>query len=201
MSGTIVELEASIHQRVQKLLAFEHTLGGVERELVEQHASTCPQCRDDLAWQRKLRAVHPAAGPAPDMDAALRRLMPQLEPGAEQQASRSRHGGWMGWALAAQLLVIAGLGVQLSRQQDDYRLMGNTAAAAPAANVIVQFAEGAGEREVQQLMRLSGARVVDGPTVTHAWLLRVDPARVDEALRTLRTNPGVSMAEPLQVPQ
>lgn len=201
MSGTIVELEASIHQRVQKLLAFENTLGGVERELVDQHAANCQQCRDDMAWQRKLRAVHPAAGPVPDMDAALGRLMPQLELDAGQQASRSRHGGWMAWAMAAQLLVIAGLGVQLSRQQEDYRLMGNPVAAAPAANVIVQFAEGAGERQVQELLRSSGARVVDGPTVTHAWLLRVEPSRVDAAVRTLRASPGVSMAEPLQVPQ
>ncbi|HEU4851178.1 MAG TPA: hypothetical protein VFT37_03375 [Telluria sp.] len=201
MSGTIVELEASIHQRVQKLLAFEDTLGGVERELVEQHAAACQQCRDDLAWQRKLRSVHPAAGPVPDMDAALARMLPRLEGNSPQAGPRSRHGGWMGWALAAQLLVIAGLGVQLSRQQEDYRLLGNPVAVAPAANVIVQFADGAGEREVQELLRRSGARVVDGPTVTHAWLLRVDPGRVDAAVNTLRASPGVSMAEPLQVPQ
>lgn len=199
MSGTIVELEASVHHRVQKLLAFEDTLGGAERELVELHAAGCQQCRDDLAWQRKLKAVHPAAGPVPDMDAGYASLLPQLD---AQPETRHRGRGWMAWALAAQLLIIAGLGVQLNRQQEEYHLLGSTAATgAGAANLIVQFADGSSERQVQAILRLHGARVVDGPTITNAWLLRVDPARLDATVRILRADPAVSVAEPLQVPQ
>lgn len=198
MSGTILELESSVHQRVQKLLAFEDTLDASDRALVRQHAAACQQCRDDLAFQRRLKAVEPEAGPMPDMDDALARLMPRLEPAA-QVPGRRRAANWLAWAVAAQFLVIAGLGWDRARQPEEFRLLGEAAAQAPAANLVVQFDAQAREREVQAILASQGARVVDGPTVTQAWLLHVPPARIDATLRALRADPRVSMAEPLQV--
>lgn len=196
MSGTIFELENTTHQRVQKLLAFEGTLGRAERELVEQHAVACAQCRDDLAWQRKLKGIEPAAGAHADMDAALARLMPQLTP---QQARGPRTGRWMGWAIAAQLLLIAGLGVQLLGEEPEYRLLAAPAQTGAQANIIVRFAANASEQQIRTVLRQHGARVVDGPTAGDAWLLRVAPDQVEGAARSLRGEPALRMAEPLQV--
>ena len=196
MSGTILELENTTHRRVQRLLAFESTLGSAERELVDQHAVACAHCRDDLAWQRKLKGIEPAAGASADMDAALARLMPQLEP----QASRGpRTGRWMGWAIAAQLLLIAGMGVQLLGAEPEYRLMAAPAQNGAQANLIVRFAANASEQQIRTVLRQHGARVVDGPTAGDAWLLRVAPDQVEGAARSLRAEPALRMAEPLQV--
>jgi hypothetical protein len=43
----------------------------------------------------------------------------------------------------------------------------------------------------------SGARIVDGPTVTGAYLLTVPPAQAAPALQRLRAAPAVEMAESL----
>lgn len=200
MSGTIVELESSVHQRVQKLLAFEDTLDGPDRALVRQHAAACQQCREDLAFQRRLKAVQPEAGAVPDMDDALARLMPMLEPAA-QVPGRRRAANWLAWAVAAQFLIIAGLAWERARQPEEFRLLGGAASQAPAANLVVQFDAQARERDVQAILSSQGARVVGGPTVTQAWLLHVAPERIDATLRALRADPRVSMAEPLQVAQ
>lgn len=200
MSGTIVELEASVHQRVQKLLAFEESLDRPDRELVRQHAASCQQCRDDLAFQSRLKAVQPVAGPAPDMDEALARLMPRLEPPV-QAGSRRRASNWLAWAVAAQFLIIAGLGLQLAGQQQEFRLLGSAAAPVRAANLIVQFDARVLERDVQAILASHGARVVDGPTATQAWLVHVAPDRLGGTLAALRADPRVSVAEPLEVPQ
>lgn len=200
MSGTIVELEASVHQRVQKLLAFEDTLGRSDRELVRQHAAACQQCRDDLAFQARLKAVQPAAGPAPEMDEALARLMPRLEPPA-QEGRRGRASNWLAWAVAAQFLIIAGLGLQLARQPQEFQLLGSAGALGRTANLIVQFEGQVLERDMQAILASQGARVVDGPTATQAWLLHVAPERLGDTLDALRADPRVSVAEPLEVPQ
>jgi len=196
MSGTILELENTTHQRVQKLLAFESTLGRAERELVDRHAAACAQCRDDLAWQRKLKGIEPAAGASADMDAALARLMPQLAPQEARGPAASR---WMGWAIAAQMLLIAGLGIQLLGEEPEYRLLAAPVQNGAQANIIVRFAANASEQQIRTVLRQHGARVVDGPTAGDAWLLRVAPEQVEGAARSLRGEPALRMAEPLQV--
>ena len=194
MNASVIELESSVHQRVQKLLPWlvVGQLSDTEEKAVQEHLDACPECREDLAWQRKLRMVQPAAGAAPDMEGALARLMPQLA--ARPTAANS---GWMRWALAAQLLVIAGLGAKLAIEQPaQFRLLGSPAAVEP--NMVVVFRPDASERQLRTLLRSNGATVVRGPTATNAWLLSVPPPGLDKALETIRADEAVTMAEPLQ---
>ena len=197
MNARIVELDASVHQKVQKLLPWVVTgrLDGAEQQMADTHLAACAQCRDDLAWERKLQAVQPAAGAAPDMEAALARLLPQLD--ARPAAAPRR---WLPWAMAAQLLVIAGLGgALLTRPEPSYRLLG--APGAGAANLVVVFRPDTSEGRLRALLQANGAHVVDGPTVTRAWVLQVAPARLAGAVATLRADAGVELAEPLAAPQ
>lgn len=195
MSASIVELEGTVHQRVQKLLpwAVLGRLPETEQRLVEEHAAACAECRAELAWQHKLQSVQPAAGAAPDMDAALARLMPRIEPRARPAAN------WMRWAMAAQLLVIAGLGARLVLPSEPgYRLLG---AAAPSANMVVVFRPDTSESRLRSILQAQGASVVGGPTAAKAWLLNVPDARLGGAVSALRADSAVEMAEPLQAPQ
>lgn len=189
MKADIVELETSVHQKVQKLLSFDGRLPSAEQDLVDRHLETCAQCREERAWEARIRAIPPEAGAAPDMEAALERLMPRLG-----QRPR-RAANWMAWAMAAQFLVIAGLGAMLYQQDDNYRLLG---AAAPAeANLVVMFRDGVTERQVQSALRSQGARVVGGPTEANAWLVRAPARNIEQAAAQLRADPAVELAEPL----
>ncbi|MES2296565.1 MAG: zf-HC2 domain-containing protein [Pseudomonadota bacterium] len=204
MNADVVELETSIHQKVQKLLPWApERLRADERAFVERHLATCPQCQQDLDWQRRLQSIGPAPGAMPDMERALAKLLPRLETRASgprramsQMAARLFDGapGWTRWALAAQLVAIVGLSGALLRPGDSYRLLG--AQAAPA-NLVVMFQPAASEQQLRAILEQNGARVVDGPTVTNAWLLSVAPARRDAALAALRAHAQVQMAEPL----
>jgi hypothetical protein len=191
MKAEIVELETSVHQKVQKLLSFSGRLSSAEQDLVDRHLDACAQCREEIEWESRVKAIPPEAGAAPDMEAALARLLPRV-------ATRPRRRtNWMPWALAAQLLVIAGLGVGLFRQDDGYRLLGAAAAPAPEANLVVMFRDGASERQVQAVLRAQGARVVGGPTDANAWLVRAPAKNIEQVAAELRSDPAVELAEPL----
>jgi hypothetical protein len=118
---------------------------------------------------------------------------------ARWQAFRSS-GGWMPWALAAQGVVIAGLVLQLlPNSSADYRALSNGGNAAPPTpgNVVVMFHADTQLGQVQQILQAQGARVVDGPTVTGAYVLDVPDANQAQALAALKALPEVQLAEPL----
>ena len=68
---------ADAHGAVQALLPWfaNETLAEDEMALVREHLRVCPQCRDDAAWQQRLRAAEPALPPGLDPERALARLM------------------------------------------------------------------------------------------------------------------------------
>lgn len=109
-------------------------------------------------------------------------------------------GGWMPWALAGQGVLIAGLVFQLMPgDAGDYRALSNggNAAPPPPGNVVVMFQSSAQLGQVQDILQAQGARVVDGPTVTGAYVLEVPEASQDRVLSALKTYPLVQLAEPL----
>jgi hypothetical protein len=117
----------------------------------------------------------------------------------QRAAGAFNGGGWRNWALAAQLAVIVGLGALLAPPGDGpdpaYRALGSGTAATP--DMVVMFQPDARLDHVQLLLQASGARIVDGPTVTGAYLIDVDAARMPQLLAALRADPGVRLAEPL----
>lgn len=193
------------HQAAQQLLPWllAGTLDGAERAMVEQHLQGCAQCRDDLAWQRRLRAAAPAPQGAFDADRALARLMPRLRPQAPRlgvlgrwREAAAANNNWLKWTAAAQLAAIGVLALQLAGSRGaDYRALG--AAASANANAVVMFRPETTERDMRRILRASGARVVDGPTVADAYVLALPPAQVPAALARLRAERAVTLAQPL----
>jgi cysteine synthase len=53
------------------------------------------------------------------------------------------------------------------------------------------------EREMRRILQASGARVVDGPTVTDAYVLALPAAQAPAALARLRAEPAVTLAQAL----
>ncbi|MET0265214.1 MAG: zf-HC2 domain-containing protein [Duganella sp.] len=114
-------------------------------------------------------------------------------PAANQQS-------WLRWALAGQCVLIAGLLVLLVRPGEPatYHALSSGAATAPASgNLVVMFQPTTTERDFRRILQSHGARVVDGPTVTDAYLLHVAPESRQQALDALRANPAIKLAEAL----
>jgi hypothetical protein len=222
-------MDIPAHQAVQELLPWyaASQLAPEETQRVQEHLQTCAQCRQELEWEREMRAEAAAASasaPLPegvDMERALARLMPALgpqehaathiEPPASAlpgagtpgrlpwwRAAAANQPSWLRWTVAAQWVAIVGLLVLLVRPGDEppaYRVLGSSAST--GANMVVVFQPGATERDLRRILQTQGARVVDGPTVTDAYLLHVPAASRDRALEALRVEPAVKLAEPL----
>lgn len=196
---------AATHQTVQPLLPWllAGTLDSAEQAMVEQHVQGCAQCQADLAWQRRLRSAAPAPEGAFDADRALAQLLPRLGPQTPRvgvlerwRKAAAANNAWLKWAAAAQLAAIAVLALQLADHADaDYRALG--AAAHADGNAVVMFRPETTERDMRRILQASGARVVDGPTVTDAYVLALPPAQADAALARMRAERAVTLAQPL----
>jgi len=209
------------HQDMQALLPWyaAGSLADGEAQRVQQHLRDCPECRAELAWQRRLIET---AAPMPaglDQERALARLMARLDeapsPLAQPVAKPSPlaqapsrfasalldwlrgPGDWKGWAIVAQALVIVVLAAHMlpAGAPPDYKALGSVPAATP--DVLVVFKPDASVQDVQRLLKTSGAHLVGGPTATGAWLLDVDPTQRAAVLATLRADAAVELAETL----
>jgi hypothetical protein len=185
------------------------TLEGAELERVQAHLERCPACREDLAIECNLRAGG-QDGPPLSAQRAFARLQPRL--GVQETRGAGRWAGlaaandarWLRLLAAAQfgaLLVLGvALGLTLARPgpgEATYRTLGAQTAA--RADIVVRFDPATPESELRRVLQASGARVVDGPSAAGAWVLATAPTQAGPALRRLRAEPAVTLAEPLAI--
>ncbi|WP_341677488.1 zf-HC2 domain-containing protein [Niveibacterium sp. SC-1] len=211
--GRVVHLDAKTHRSVQALLPWyaREALDEAERQRVETHLAACAHCQAELDWERRLQAAHaelPAA--AGDVEAGLAALHARLDAGPDRLAAwRARLARWGAawrtgppvwrWALAVQAVLIVCLAATLLRPSDapTYRALGNASHGVVAGDALVMFDADLSEARLRALLQESGARVVDGPTVAGAYVVRLsDP----QALARLQGQPGVRMAQALTPP-
>jgi len=193
------------HERAQMLLPWHAngTLDPAEAAWFEAHLRQCAECRADLAADKKLRN-HVASLP---LD-----IEPVSPPRFDRIAATSeRHGGVpagffrrrivLGWAIAGQVAAAAAIAafMVLSPVQQDrgYHLLGSEPGQT-SGNAIVLFAPNATERELREALTGSGARIVDGPTASGAYVVRAPVDTRDRALEYLRRLPQVILAEPIE---
>jgi hypothetical protein len=198
-------MTAATHQQAQPMLPWllAGTLGDAELAAIEQHVAGCAECQADLEWQRQLRAASAPPDRGFDADRAFAALLPRLGPQAPRVGVLARwrdaaaaNNTWLRWTAGGQLVAIGVLSLLLARPSLDtgYRALG---AAPPAGGVVVTFRPATPEREIRRILQANGARVVDGPTVTDAYVLALPAAQSGAALARLRAEPAVTLAQPL----
>jgi hypothetical protein len=215
--------DEAAHSQVQDLLPWyaNNTLQADEQQLVRAHLQTCTACQDDLQSQLelelklKLKAGEPAASTVPNVDRALARLLPKLD--VQVQAAKVNNTNnfmarlwtlftadgkaparWGMAVMAAQTAVIVGLVafMALPRQDDSsYRVLGSGERS--SGNIVVVFKPETTVKDIQRIMSINDARIIDGPTVTNAYLLNVDDARLEQSIRELRSEAGIELVESL----
>lgn len=221
MNGRILRMGGGEHDVVQLLLPWYDSghLDAAETARVTAHLGGCARCQADVAWQRRLHddllqteaqavvddaSLQDAAEQADRGWAAMRgRFAIEAAPKRITEPARARRvstlGAWR-WLLGAQSAVIAGLAavmvIVVFPRDGAYRALGNAARAADASIVVV-FRPEASEQQVREALRGSDARLVDGPTVTGAYLLSVAPAAHAEAIERLRRDAAVLRVESL----
>lgn len=188
------------------------SLDGAELDAVAAHLRVCADCRQELEMLRALRAAaRDGAGPACDPERALARLLPRLDaapPATPEPAVPGLLQGWRGrlaanersWlrgavlAQGAALAALLVLLVQPGVHDDTYRTLGANARA--QARLVVVFRPDTSECELRRIVRAGGMRIVDGPTVTDAYLLDAG-GDLGPTLARLRAEPAVRLAEAL----
>jgi hypothetical protein len=209
MAHHLVPANEDEHRYAQQLLPWYATgrLDPAEQARIAVHVATCPACQADLALDRALASSDAAAAPQ-SADEGWWRLKSRidgegvspiaLEPGAGRDVGRFRFGGWREWAIAAEfalILLLVGL-LALPRQPDSYQALGR-AQADHDGDLIVIFRPETREESMRGLLSAARARVVDGPTVTGAYVLQSAAGGQSAALARLKASPAVTLAEAL----
>lgn len=178
------------------------TLDEAEAALLDAHLAECAECRADLAAETALRAAV-AGMPVPELAERTppgpRPLETKLRPATRRRVLARPVP--LGWALAGPVAAAAAVTLFLAlppsgqTADDGYRLLGSDDPV--AGNVIVMFAPEATERELRAALEQVGGRIVDGPTASGAYVVRVGAAERPAALERLRSASPVILAEPI----
>jgi anti-sigma factor RsiW len=207
MKARILPLDSAEHRAAQELLPWfvNGSLDVAERAQVTTHLGHCPRCQADVAAQAELRALSPSAEPSTSVDRDWASLRARLDPVATvpRHVSLPRARPWWRPGLqiavalqAAVMLLLAVALVGVSSRNEPYRALGAVPAASEA-NALVVFRADATEQQLREAVRAAGGRIVGGPTLSDAYLLRLNDV-APAALARLRGRPGVLKVESLQ---
>lgn len=205
----IIRLRGSSHERAQQLLPWyvNGALEADEAAMVEAHLAECAECRADLAAEQAL-AREVAALPL-DVEHAWSTLSDRIDAAGPPRRLAEpvpflRRKVAMGWALGGPLAAAAAavaFAVILTPGSptpagETYRALGSAPTAAPG-NALVMFRPDARDSDLRAALTKAGARVVDGPTASGAYVVRIAPASRAQALDGLRATPQIVLAEPI----
>lgn len=210
MTGRVLPFDPSAHAAIDARLPFyvNGTLSGEELALVETHVRSCERCQREVSWLREIFSalcditLAQAPEPARPQPLAPPERLPSPRRGRMQISEVWRETRpWMRGLLAAQLAAIAVLGTLLATdgsRDAQYATLGalDRSAHMPGAIAVI-FDPRTPESEIRRAVRNAGARIVDGPTATNAYVLEVPAAESSRAARELRGDRVVRLAQPL----
>jgi hypothetical protein len=204
VKARVLPLDSSEHRLAQELLPWfvNGTLSATEAAPVAAHLAECSRCQADASALAAVRALPIDADSGASVERGWATLRGRLDALPTEAGRRARRPWWklsLQLALAAQavvMLVLVGALIATTPRTEPYRALGGAPEAAEA-NALAVFRADATEQQMREALRASGARIVGGPTVSDAYLLRMvdlQPA----ALARLRAQPGVARVESLQ---
>jgi hypothetical protein len=178
------------------------TLVAAEAAPVAAHLAQCSRCQADAAALAAVRVVPIDVDSAGSVERGWAALRGRLD---ARPSETKRSSGRLGWRLSLQIalatqavgmLIVVGALIATSARNEPYRALGN-APVAIDANALAVFRADATEQQMREALRAAGARIVGGPTISDAYLLRMADLK-PETLARLRAQPGVLRVESLQ---
>lgn len=210
MNGRVLNFDEPAHRAAELLLPWfvNGTLKGQELDAVERHLRECARCQREVDWLREMQAAYADVETVPHPASSFQKLRRLLDEPRRESGPVARLRGfwqqthlWGRWAVVAELLVILVLGTLLASGTQPaalYRTLGAAENAPHAAgNLVVVFDPRITEAQLRRIVRESGARLVDGPTAANAYVLELPVERQAAALKALRAERAVVLAERL----
>jgi len=211
VGGRVFEFLNSPHRAAEALMPWllNGTLEPAEHRRLEAHLLDCAACRAELERQRRLAALYgqvATAEPERAGSAAFARLAARLD--AEGVPRKRRSASAFGWRIVAalQFCVIAALiwtvwALRPDATEPDgriaaYRGLGASVSAA-SGDALVFFGAETTNIEIRRTLQQAGARIIDGPTRSGAYVLRFERDAIDTAIESLRRDGHVVRVEPL----
>lgn len=193
-------------QRFERAMARDPALAARAAALERQNR-WLRESLDELLYEPlPQRLVDAARRPAPDAGSdrirdTNRRGGSQWSDGVRSRvrAAWDRGAPWMRWVLVAQFAAIVALGVAVGSLREPVasnRTLGSVRASGEDGRIVVVFDPKITEAEMRRILRVAGARVVDGPTQADAWVLALAPDHVAAALAMLASQRSVQFAAP-----
>ncbi|MBA4748281.1 MAG: zf-HC2 domain-containing protein [Sphingopyxis sp.] len=174
---------------------------------IAAHLDNCAECNELLRAERDLQLTATAMPVTADVGWAnmVSRLREEAigAPAANvaplrQPIARRRPDSWKKWfavGIGAQVAFASVLMVTIFPA----RFVALGAADDPMkGNLIAIFAPDTTEAKMRELLRASSAQLVEGPTAANAYVLRVPADLRDTALKRLRAQKSVLLAEPIE---
>jgi anti-sigma factor RsiW len=202
----IIRLRGSPHEQAQELLPWyaNGTLAVAEATMIEAHLAECDACRIELASEHSLaRAVAGLPVNSEHGWAAMsRRLDSAVRPGqADRPGSFFRRRIAVGWSaaitlVAATLVFTVSTTLPRAPAVQAYHALG-AAPSSRTGNIVILFKPAATEQEMRAAMIKADARLVDGPSASGSYVVRVAAGNRSQALDRLRASPQIALAEPI----
>ena len=210
MNRRILNFDEPVHRTAELLLPWfvNGTLKGEELDAVERHVRECERCQRELRWLREMQAAYAGGETVPHSAPSFQKLWRSLDEPRGESGPVARWRGfwqqthpWARWAVVAELLVILVLGTLLASGTPPaalYRTLGGVESAPHATgSLVVVFDPSITEAQLRRIVREIGARLVDGPTAANAYVLELPAERQAAALKSLRAERAVVLAERL----
>jgi anti-sigma factor RsiW len=188
------------HEQAQMLLPWRvnGTLEPDEAAQFDAHLAGCKECRADLAANLAMRRIY-AATPAEGISERPV-LLPVGNNGSPfWDVGRRLSSGWgraASAAMAAAAAIVLVVVLVPSAPEGEYRLLGSDSRARPG-NAIVLFSPDTPARDMRAALEGAEVKLVDGPTASGAYIVRVPETGRGAALEHLRSLPWVVLAEPI----
>jgi len=204
----------SHHRRAWELIPWvvNGRASGEERRLVEQHLAECSDCREEFAFQSRLRSTMSAERqPEADPEIPLQRLLRRIGGAAAAAELPRRRAAALPLvrglllAVVVEAVGLAVLSAVLWTHQPAaataYRTLSAAPAGTPRATIRAVLAPSLTLSEVQALLERAQLQIVGGPGDSGIYSLAPLSLTTAEATRNalaqLRANPGVRLAEPV----
>jgi anti-sigma factor RsiW len=194
--------ESGPHDEAEELLPWYATgqLDEGDRLVVERHLYNCPQCREQLAIEKRLAREFRSL--RPEIESGWARLSARIGPRNVPAMVPPRlwpilkRPAFAALTTAQLAFVIVAGAVLLSLSRPAYHALSSSPPPV-SANVIAIFRADTSEAEMRTMLGRAGASIVRGPTAADAYLLHVEPKRRRAALASLRADSHVQMAQPI----
>jgi anti-sigma factor RsiW len=162
----IIPLHGEQHAEIQRLLPWYVTarLDPLEQARIEAHLAACAECRAEVRSEQALKAQVKSMPAQVERDwARLRERIAAASPvsaGREVRGRRRaglRPPAWVGWAIAAQILLVVLLGAQVASRPPPAEYRALAAAPAAGARIMVTFRPDSPEQELREALNAARA--------------------------------------------